>query len=665
LKKFENFVSDDHDKQLLADDRAALAAYDAARLKALELSRASKKVEARDLMMANQSVISKASDALTIHRNYNNELATKSAEEAVVVKESAISMLQLIAFVVLFGMGVVGFLITRNLMRQLGGEPNMAAEVANKIASGDFSTQIALKQGDNQSLMAAMKQMSGVLHEADIAAREAVRVKITLDNAAVNVMMADNDGIIRYMNKSTAALMQRAESNMRKVLPNFSAANIIGANFDIFHKNPSHQRNMLAQLRNTYATQIQVADMIFKLSASPIFDDKGERLGSVLEWIDRTAEVAAEQEIAKLVGAAAAGDFSDRVVVEGKDGFYKQVAEGMNQIVGASENALDDVLRVLSGMEQGDLTQSIDKEYQGAFDGLKSSVNNTIAKLSSIISEVNSAATNIASASEEVSSTAQSMSQATNEQAASVEQTSAAVEEMGASINQNTENAKVTEGIAANAAKDANEGGEAVSQTVVAMKSIADKISIIDDIAYQTNLLALNAAIEAARAGEHGRGFAVVAAEVRKLAERSQVAAQEIGEVAKNSVGLAEKAGQLLEEMVPNINKTSDLVQEITAASEEQSTGAGQITSAMNQLNQITQQNASSSEELAATAEEMSASAEQLQGLMSFFRVDEGAVSQVKQVTPAKQTGKKAFKPAKSNVARANTEVNESEFVKF
>jgi methyl-accepting chemotaxis protein len=178
----------------------------------------------------------------------------------------------------------------------------------------------------------------------------------------------------------------------------------------------------------------------------------------------------------------------------------------------------------------------------------------------------------------------------------------ASIEQMTSSIAQNTENAKITDGMASKAAKDAADGGEAVNATVEAMKQIAKKIGIIDDIAAQTNLLALNAAIEAARAGEHGKGFAVVAAEVRKLAERSQVAAQEIGEVAGNSVGLAEKAGKLLAEIVPNIRKTSDLVQEITAASTEQSSGVGQINSAVSQLNQTTQQNASSSEELAATS---------------------------------------------------------------
>jgi methyl-accepting chemotaxis protein len=319
---------------------------------------------------------------------------------------------------------------------------------------------------------------------------------------------------------------------------------------------------------------------------------------------------------------------------------------------------------IVTRIAEGDLTVDVQIK-PGDTRSMLYAIQNMVDKLSGIVAEIRSNAVALSSASEEVSATAQSMSQATNEQAASVEETSASVEQMSASISQNTENAKVTESIASKAAKDANEGGSAVEQTVSAMKQIADKIGIIDDIAYQTNLLALNAAIEAARAGEHGKGFAVVAAEVRKLAERSQVAAQEIGEVAKDSVGLAEKAGKLLEEMVPNINKTSDLVQEITAASEEQSSGAGQINTAMNQLNQITQQNASSSEELAATAEEMSASAEQLQQLVSFFNVGDTGVAAEAQSAIRKASSKSA-KPARaSSPALAVRDPDEAEFVKF
>jgi methyl-accepting chemotaxis protein len=287
--------------------------------------------------------------------------------------------------------------------------------------------------------------------------------------------------------------------------------------------------------------------------------------------------------------------------------------------------SLTEAVNVADSLARGDLTARIEVTSTDESGQLLAAMKGMVEKLSHVIGEVRAAADSLTSASEEVSATAQQLSQASNEQAASVEETSASVEQMSASINQNTENAKVTDGIASKASHDATEGGAAVKETVAAMKRIAEKISIIDDIAYQTNLLALNAAIEAARAGEHGKGFAVVAAEVRKLAERSQVAAQEIGEVASSSVELAEKAGRLLDEIVPSIKKTSDLVQEITAASQEQASGVAQINTAMAQLNTTTQQNASSSEELAATAEEMSAQAQQLQASMSFFKLDSDA----------------------------------------
>jgi methyl-accepting chemotaxis protein len=531
LKKYEPLLADDQDRQHLADNRTALAGYDALRIKAFGLSRANKKEEARDLLMSNQGIINQPYEKLSAHVEYNSQLSKKTADEAAAIQSTAVTLSIVIVLLAISLVVAIGFFVTRNLMRQLGGEPEAAADIANKIAVGDLSANIELKSGDTTSLLAAMKNMNDTL--------------------------------------------------------------------------------------------------------------KG---------------LLSDTEV--LVNAAADGELDTRADAGKYQGDFRRLVAGINQTLDGVIDPVNEAVTVLKGMEQGDLTQTVNGDYKGQLKDFKDTVNNTIDKLSQIISEVNGAAANIAGASEEVSATAQSMSQATSEQAASVEETSASVEQMSASINQNTENAKVTDGMATQASSEAMQGGEAVKETVSAMKSIAGKIGIIDDIAYQTNLLALNAAIEAARVGEHGRGFAVVAAEVRKLAERSQIAAQEIGELAESSVEMAESAGKLLDTIVPSIKKTSDLVQEIAAASEEQSAGVDQINTAMDQLNQITQQNASSSEELAATSEEMSGQAAQLQELMAFFIVGDSAAAVVAPKA-------KSIKPAVKKTMAVKRAPNEAEFVRF
>jgi methyl-accepting chemotaxis protein len=428
---------------------------------------------------------------IDVNRRLGEEYATSSSARMSFMT----TVMNAVAGAAILAIVLLGLFVLRSTMKQLGGEPAIAAEVANRIAVGDLSSKIALATGDTTSLMASMQQMS----------------------ATIATLVAD--------------------------------ANALSA-------------------------------------------------------------------------AAQQGKLATRADAAKHSGEFRAIIEGINTTMSAVVDPINDVKRVMAAVEQGDLSRSITADYLGDFGELQASVNNTVAKLSLTIAQVTASAGELTNASTQVSATSQSLAQATSEQAASLEETTSAVEQMSASIAQNTDNAKTTDGIARKSAEDALAGGEAVRSTVAAMKSIAGKISIIDDIAYRTDLLALNAAIEAARAGEHGKGFAVVAAEVRKLAERSQVAAQEIGELASSSVETAERAGSLLETMLPSIRKTADLVREITAASEEQTTGADQISGAMAQLNNVTQQNAAASEELSATAEQMSGQAESLKELMAQFSVD-------------------------------------------
>jgi methyl-accepting chemotaxis protein len=499
-------------------------------------------------------------------------------------------------------------------------------DVVSRYADGDLLTPMDRLPGQKARISDAVDRVQQTLQQAAVAARFNARVKTALDNVSLPVRIADNEGKLIYFNHALQRTLNTYAAAFREQIPGFDPDKLLGGSVGVFYADPQAAVARLRQLNTVAQTRLTLGGRIYDLTTTPVLSESGERLGTVGQWLDVTDQLAAELEVDTVVKAAVLGDFSQRLSLDGKTGFFANLSAAMNQLIDTSENGLGDVARVLVAVAEGDLTQRITRDYQGLFGKVKDSVNASNENLTRVIGEVHTAADALTGAANQVSATAQSLSQAASEQAASVEETTSQIDVMSASITQNSDNAKVTDGMATKANREASEGGSAVSQTVIAMKQIAAKIGIVDDIAYQTNLLALNAAIEAARAGEHGKGFAVVAAEVRKLAERSQEAAKEIGELAGNSVTTAERAGKLLDEIVPSIQKTSELVQEIAAASNEQSDSVTQIGGAMGQLSKATQQNASASEELAATSEELSGQAEQLQQSIAFFNTGDDHV---------------------------------------
>ncbi len=494
---------------------------------------------------------------------------------------------------------------------------------------------------------------------------EAMRVQSALAAVTSNVMVADAENNIIFMNEALKEMFDIAQNDIRKDLPNFDRTKLQGGNMDQFHKNPAHQQRMIDGLKETIKSQIEVGGRTFTLVATPVFNDEGDRLGTAVEWNDRTAELQIEQEVEDVVTAAANGDLGKRLTMDGKKGFFRNVSEGINQLAEVCDDVIKDTIRVFGAMADGDLTEKITKEYQGSFEQLKADANATIDKFVEVVDEIQNTSASVNTGASEISTGNQSLSQRNEEQASSLEETASSMEEMTGTVRQNADNANKANQLAAAARNQAEKGGEVVGSAVNAMseintssKKVADIISVIDEIAFQTNLLALNAAVEAARAGEQGRGFAVVASEVRNLAQRSAGAAKEIKDLIEESVNkvdegteLVNASGETLEEIVNGIKKVSDIVAEIAAASAEQASGIDQVNKAVTQLDDMTQQNAALVEEAAAASEAMQGQAEGLSELMTFFSTGkQSSVSEVK-TRPRVEVTKRESHSASSAVA--------------
>ena len=525
-----------------------------------------------------------------------------------------------------FALGL-SWLIRHSLERPLA----RAVAVFGAISAGKYDNEVDLTGTDEAGqVLRALHEMQGKLRtqietERAVAA-ENTRIRQALDKVSTSVVLADDHHQIIYLNETAQATFARNQHEIRKSLPTFEPQRLRGSSIDCLSADPSQQRRVLETLNGSDVQERALGACTFRTVSNPVISDTGERIGTVMEWTDRTQEVGVEKEMQSMLTGVLAGDLSQRIALAGKAGFFEAMSRGVNQLA-------DNMAEVVS-------------------------------KVKGVASEVRRGA-------EEISAGNANLSQRTEQQSSSLEETASSMEEMTTTVKQNADNAGQANQLAMAARDQAERGGSVVSQAVKAMadindssKRIADIIGVIDDIAFQTNLLALNAAVEAARAGEQGRGFAVVASEVRSLAGRSATAAKEIKELIHDSVRKVEdgsvlvtQSGQTLEKIVASVKKVSDIVAEIAAASREQSSGIEQVNRAVMQMDELTQQNAALVEEATAASQAMAQQVRGLNDMLERYRVAEqigsaaGAPAAPRRAEPA-PAGSQAAQGERRNPAR-------------
>jgi methyl-accepting chemotaxis protein len=511
-----------------------------------------------------------------------------------------------------------------------------------QLSSNKFKKPLNLRRDDQfgdlyRAIYATGVKLGDDLAQVKQANAESLRIIRGLENVQSSVLIANANLEIIFINEAAKKLFTNAESDIRKQLPHFKAANLHGANIDIFHKNPSYQRNLLTRSNaaDSISSTLILAGRTLQVTAKPVVAENGERIGYVAEWLDRTLETQIEQDIENLVNSVKIGDLSARIHLGDKDGFTKSLSVNINGLADVIESVFKDINRVIEQMAGGDLTSSIHADYQGVYAQCKDNINDAIAKISQFIVQIRETADFVNNSSQEMASGNNNLSQRVEQQAESLEETAMSMNKLSSAVKSNADNTQQATKVVQTATKMAEKGGDVVKSAIVAMQEInessnkiAEIIGVIDEIAFQTNLLALNASVEAARAGEQGRGFSVVATEVRNLAQRSANAAAQSSELIQNSVqkvrsgtAFVNETGVALMEIVDSIIKVGDIVGDITASSHEQSAGIGQVNRNITQMDDITQQNAALAEQAAASSMAMSEQSAKMTQLLSFFNV--------------------------------------------
>ena len=515
-----------------------------------------------------------------------------------------------------------------------------ATEMLKQVSEGNYIPVNEFSKNELGSIMQGIKMM-GIKFGFEAAedqrsAREMLRIKQALDEVRMPVTLANSRRELVYMNVAAKMLWTEMSDELSKRIPNFSIEGMFGQRISTYLETQEDQNTFSEQSKNPKIMYINLGGKKLRLTVISVYDEQNNYVGRATQWKNITVESAMENQISKIVEDAISGNFRNRVRVDAKGGFFKDIAEGLNILLETCEKSYGDIADVFNALAQGNLNKKITTQYTGDFENIKNNANNTVQKLTEIVELIKNITDSLSSSSKEIAASNHDLSNRTTSQAGALEETAASMHELNSTVQANTENANYANTFVVNTSDIATKGVKVITRVVDTMQEIhessrkvVDIISVIDSISFQTNILALNAAVEAARAGEQGRGFAVVASEVRSLAQRAATAAGEIKLLINDSVDKIEDgsklvldAGHTMEEIVTSIRTVTQMIADISIASDEQSTGIGQANNAILEMEEMTQQNATLVKQSAATAINLKDQAIALANAVDYFKIN-------------------------------------------